>query len=128
MRTKNVASKDRTHHVGPALGGRDMFDGRNEKGDCGLQGGMLVATGHAIDSFWLVDSSKVEVPIVALDAHLGEVDEAFDAIFDLDEDTEVGTVNHGSLKDLAQEVAADPALTAGSGTGVDRDRRRDAAC
>ncbi len=48
-----------------------MFDGRNEKGDCGLSGGMLVVTGHAVESFWLVDSSKVEVPIVALDTAPG---------------------------------------------------------
>ena len=48
-----------------------MFDGRNAKGDCGLQGGMLLVTGRATDSFWLVDSSKVEVPIVALDTGPG---------------------------------------------------------
>ena len=48
-----------------------MFDGRNEKGDCGLKGGMMLVTGRAIDSFWLVDSSKVRVPIVALDTAPG---------------------------------------------------------
>jgi hypothetical protein len=48
-----------------------MFDGRNEKGDCGLSGGMLLVTGKATDSFWLVDSAKVEVPIVALDTNPG---------------------------------------------------------
>ena len=48
-----------------------MFDGRNEKGNCGLSGGLLLMTGHATDSLWLVDSSKVAVPIVALDTGPG---------------------------------------------------------
>ena len=48
-----------------------MFDGRNENGDCGLEGGMMLVTGRAIDSFFLVDSSKVQVPIVALDTAPG---------------------------------------------------------
>ncbi len=48
-----------------------MFDGRNERGDCGLKGGMLLVTGHATESFFLIDSSKVEVPIVALDTGPG---------------------------------------------------------
>jgi hypothetical protein len=48
-----------------------MFDGRNEKGNCGLKGGMMLVTGHATDSFWLVDSSKVDVPILALDTGPG---------------------------------------------------------
>jgi len=48
-----------------------MFDGRNEKGDCGLKGGMMLVTGHATDSFWLVDSSKVDVPLLALDTSPG---------------------------------------------------------
>lgn len=48
-----------------------MFDGRNKKGDCGLKGGMMLVTGRAVDSFWLVDSSKVQVPIVALDTAPG---------------------------------------------------------
>ena len=50
-----------------------MFDGRNEKGDCGLKGGMMLVTGHATDSFWLVDSSKVEVPLLSLDTGPGAV-------------------------------------------------------
>ena len=48
-----------------------MYDGRNERGDCGLKGGMMLVTGHATDSFWLVDSSKVEVPLLALDTAPG---------------------------------------------------------
>ena len=43
-----------------------MFDGRNEEGDCGLEGGMILGTGHATDMYWLVDSSRVEVPIATL--------------------------------------------------------------
>jgi hypothetical protein len=48
-----------------------MFDGRNEKGDCGLEGGMVLGTGHATDMYWLVDSSKVEVPIATLNTGTG---------------------------------------------------------
>ncbi|MFN0128228.1 MAG: hypothetical protein ACKV19_16255 [Verrucomicrobiales bacterium] len=45
-----------------------MFDGWNEKGDCGLQGGMLVNTGKVPDMYWLVDSKKVQAPLVTLTA------------------------------------------------------------
>lgn len=48
-----------------------MYDGRNEKGDCGLSGGMLVMTGRAVDSLWLVDSAKVHVPLLTLDTAPG---------------------------------------------------------
>ena len=48
-----------------------MFDGRNERGPCGLSGGLMMVTGHATDSFWLVDSSRVRVPVVALDTAPG---------------------------------------------------------
>jgi hypothetical protein len=52
-----------------------MFDGRNEKGDCGLQGGMLLVTGSSHQCFWLSDSRRVRVPLLAmatgLDAVLG---------------------------------------------------------
>ena len=48
-----------------------IFDGRNTKGDCGLSGGMMLVTGRATDSFWLIDSSDVKVPIVALDTGPG---------------------------------------------------------
>ncbi len=43
-----------------------MFDGRNEKGDCGLKGGMLLSTGKVPDGYWFVDSKKVQVPLVTL--------------------------------------------------------------
>jgi len=43
-----------------------MFDGRNEKGDCGLKGGMILGTGQTSDMYWLIDSSHVQVPIVTL--------------------------------------------------------------
>ncbi len=43
-----------------------MFDGRNERGDCGLEGGMLLGKGKATDMYWLVDSRKVQVPILTL--------------------------------------------------------------
>ncbi|MBL49957.1 MAG: hypothetical protein CMP28_13550 [Roseibacillus sp.] len=46
-----------------------MFDGRNEQGTCGLSGGLLMVTGHATDSFWLVDAERVRVPVVALDTN-----------------------------------------------------------
>lgn len=48
-----------------------IFDGRNTSGDCGLSGGMMLVTGRATDSFWLIDSSDVKVPIVALDTGPG---------------------------------------------------------
>lgn len=48
-----------------------MYDGRNEKGDCGLSGGMMVMTGRAVDSLWLVDSAKVQVPLLTLDTAPG---------------------------------------------------------
>ncbi|MFN0127497.1 MAG: hypothetical protein ACKV19_12510 [Verrucomicrobiales bacterium] len=46
-----------------------MFDGRNEKGDCGLQGGMIMALGKTdepSDMYWLSDSSEVQIPIIAV--------------------------------------------------------------
>lgn len=43
-----------------------MFDGRNEKGNCGLKGGLVLGTGQAADMYWLVDSSHVQVPIATL--------------------------------------------------------------
>lgn len=48
-----------------------MYDGRNVNGDCGLSGGTMLVTGTATDSFWLIDSSDVAVPIVALDTGPG---------------------------------------------------------
>ena len=48
-----------------------MFDGRNDNGKCGIRGGTMLVTGTATDSFWLVDSSNIKVPIVALDTGPG---------------------------------------------------------
>ncbi|MDA7526328.1 hypothetical protein N8525_04110 [Verrucomicrobiales bacterium] len=48
-----------------------MFDGRNERGDCGLEGGMLLGTGQATDTYWLVDSRNVQVPIATLNTGTG---------------------------------------------------------
>ena len=48
-----------------------MFDGRNDNGDCGIIGGTMLVTGTATDSFWLVDSSHINVPVVALDTGPG---------------------------------------------------------
>ena len=48
-----------------------MFDGRNDNGDCGIIGGTMLVTGTATDSFWLVDSSHIKVPVVALDTGPG---------------------------------------------------------
>jgi len=65
-----------------------MFDGRNEKGDCGIQGGMIMALGKTddpSDMYWMSDSSKVQIPIIAVkpvqaismegceDCHLGMI-------------------------------------------------------
>ena len=48
-----------------------MFDGRNDNGNCGITGGTMLVTGTATDSFWLVDSSYIKVPVVALDTGPG---------------------------------------------------------
>ena len=48
-----------------------MFDGRNKKGICGLSGGVMMVTGHATDSFWLVDSARVHIPVIALETNPG---------------------------------------------------------
>ncbi|MCX6034938.1 MAG: SUMF1/EgtB/PvdO family nonheme iron enzyme, partial [Chloroflexi bacterium] len=40
------------------------FDGRNPEYNCGVKGGMLLATGSIAESLWLVDCSDVEVPIM----------------------------------------------------------------
>ena len=48
-----------------------MYDGRNERGDCGLEGGMLLGTGQATDTYWLVDSCNVRVPIATLNTGTG---------------------------------------------------------
>ena len=48
-----------------------MFDGRNEQGNCGLEGGLLLGTGQATDTYWLVDSRNVHVPIATLNTGTG---------------------------------------------------------
>ncbi len=44
-----------------------IFDGRNEQKTCGIKGGMMLMAGVSSQSFWLIDSKNVEVPIVTLD-------------------------------------------------------------
>ena len=43
-----------------------MFDGRNDNGNCGIRGGTMLVTGTATDSFWLVDSSNIKVPMLPI--------------------------------------------------------------
>lgn len=42
-----------------------FFDGRNDKRTCGIQGGMLLTTGTIDEALWLLDSSGIQVPIIA---------------------------------------------------------------
>ena len=50
-----------------------IFDGRNPSEACGIRGGKLLVTGTSTQSFWLVDCSEVDVPIVSLDTGLDAV-------------------------------------------------------
>jgi len=45
-----------------------VFDGRNEKRTCGVEGGLLLVAGAAAQSFLLLDSRGVQVPLVTLDS------------------------------------------------------------
>ena len=47
-----------------------IFDGRNEEKKCGITGGRIVILGSSQQSFWIVDSKAVDVPLVALDTGL----------------------------------------------------------
>jgi hypothetical protein len=49
------------------------FDGRNEEGTLGIQGGLLVLAGSANDCCWLMDSQGVHVPFAGVDSGLGAV-------------------------------------------------------
>lgn len=65
----------RVIHFGKLVGpGPIFFDGRNEKRTCGIQGGLVLATGsvtqHAVQ---LNDCRGVQVPLVAVDAGLPAV-------------------------------------------------------
>jgi len=61
--------------LGTARGGTFpvAFDGRNEKNELGIQGGLLLLAGSANDSCWLMDSRDVQVPFVGVDSGLGAV-------------------------------------------------------
>lgn len=50
--------------VGP---GPIFFDGRNEKRTCGIEGGLLLVTGSANQTFGLIDSRGVHVPLMTVD-------------------------------------------------------------
>ena len=45
-----------------------VFDGRNDKRTCGVEGGMLLVAGAATQSCLLLDSRGVHVPLVTLDS------------------------------------------------------------
>jgi len=42
-----------------------FFDGRNAKRTCGVKGGMVLTSGSMDEAVWLLDSSSVQVPILA---------------------------------------------------------------
>jgi len=42
-----------------------FFDGRNDKRTCGVKGGMVLTTGSIAEAIWLLDSSDVQVPLMA---------------------------------------------------------------
>ena len=42
-----------------------FFDGQNDKRTCGIKGGMLLTTGSIDEAIWLVDSSDIQVPLIA---------------------------------------------------------------
>ncbi len=45
-----------------------VFDGRNEKRTCGVEGGMLLVAGSAAQSFLLLDARGVHVPLLTPDS------------------------------------------------------------
>ena len=50
-----------------------VFDGRNDKRTCGVEGGMLLVAGSAAQSCLLLDARRVHVPLVALDSGIDAV-------------------------------------------------------
>ena len=42
-----------------------FFDGRNPERTCGIKGGMVLTTGSISEAVWILDSSGVQVPILA---------------------------------------------------------------
>ena len=79
----------RVMHFGTGVDGSFpvMFDGRNEKRTCGIEGGLLLFAGSAKQCSWLIDSRGVHVPLVSMDAGL-------DAVLALEgcEDCKLGTI------------------------------------
>lgn len=66
-----------------------IFDGRNEEKTCEINGGMMLVTGASSQSFWLVDSKGVEVPMITLD-------DGIDAVLVLEgsEDCKLGMITN----------------------------------
>ena len=50
-----------------------VFDGRNERRTCGVEGGMLVVAGSIEQTCLVLDARRVEVPLVAVQAGLDAV-------------------------------------------------------
>ncbi len=50
-----------------------VFDGRNKKRTCGVNGGLLLVAGSAAQTFLLLDARGVHVPLVILDSGLDAV-------------------------------------------------------
>jgi len=65
----------RVIYLGTAVGGSFpvLFDGRNEKRTCAIEGGLLLVTGSAEQCFWLIDSRGVQVPLLTLDSGIDAV-------------------------------------------------------
>ena len=66
-----------------------VFDGRNEKRTCGVEGGLLLVAGSAAQSFLLLDVRGVHVPLLTLDS-----DSRMDGVLTLEgcEDCRLGMI------------------------------------
>lgn len=56
-----------------------VFDGRNDKGTCGVEGGLLLVAGSVAQSILLLDARNVQVPLVTI-----KPDSGLDAVLTLE--------------------------------------------
>ena len=64
----------RVMHFGTLTGpGPVVFDGRNDERTCAVEGGLLLVAGSAQQCFWLIDSQRVQVPLLTVDTGMDAV-------------------------------------------------------
>jgi len=98
--------------VGP---GPIVFDGRNEKRTCGIEGGLLLMTGSSDGSLWLIDSRRVHVPLMAPDSGI-------DAVLVLEgcEDCKLGMIVNLAAKPGGQTGETVDLNSSNRGIAIDR--------